>query len=147
MSRSHRLWTPGYLVALFLVAAPVTDLFLRVRPLEPSSVEWRYGATGFISLSLEAPLMGLFLALLVAGVLRHYTAARILGGVAFLASLGLLGLGAVFAMDAQQMRSMLNPVLLGSFQLSVLIGLTKYGCAVLLAGLLGWAGLKLAQRS
>lgn len=146
MKPSARLWAPGYLVALFLVAAPVTDLILRVSPMTPSSVEWRYGVTGFISLSLEAPLIGLFLALVVAGVLRHDRTVKALGVLALLGSVTLVALGGVFALDAQQMRSMLNPAIMQSFQISALLALTKYGLAAILVGLMGWVGLRLGRR-
>lgn len=144
--RSARRWAPGYLVALFLVVAPLTDLLLRVRPWSFSSVEWRYGSAGFVSLSLEAPFIGLFLAMLVAGVLRHGRTMKVLSVLAFLLAPAFLGLGAMFALDAQQMRGMLNPAIMRSFEIGSLIVLAKYGFGALLAMLLGWAGWKLEER-
>lgn len=144
MDRSPRLWGPGYLVALFLVAAPFTDLVLRTRPWAPTSVEWRYGAAGFVSLSLSAPFIGLLLAMVVSAVLRHEAALRVLAVLALVGSPVLLALGGGFALDAQQMRSMVNPAVARSFEISALVALAKYGLgAILLAGT-GWAGLRTA---
>lgn len=146
MSRSPRLWAPGYLVAFFLVAAPLNDLVLRLRPLDPSSLEWRYGSIGFVSLSLEAPFLGILLALIVAAVLGHKRTVQVLSVVALVASVGLLGLGGLFALDAQQLRSMIDPLLRPSFSIGALIALVKFGVGACVAGLLGWSGLRRAER-
>ena len=60
-----------YLVAFLLVAGPLMDLAAGIWPLSPSSVAWRFAATGLLSRALLVPTLGSLAAMLAALVLDH----------------------------------------------------------------------------
>ena len=132
-------WLVAGLVAvgLILVLWPLADHLANVWPVQPGSVQWRYGAAGLLANFLHTPLLGLSLLLLVAWWTRSAGLMRGLGLASMVAAVLLLGVMAVFAMDLQQIRAIRPPeagtlVLVGGA-----ISELKYLTTVVAASLLG----------
>ncbi len=94
----------GYLMAGYLILAPLAETLAALWPFHAGGAGWRYGATGLVSQSLMTPLLGLLIAVSLAVYCHHWVAARLLavfsavGGVAALIAIPL------FTLDALQMR-------------------------------------------
>ncbi len=95
---------PAYLVAALLIGYSAIDYLGAIWPLNLSEVSWRYGSAGFLTGFALTPLLGILLAMLVAGASGQ---GRLLRGLAAVS----IGLGVLFAivllgfgLDALQMR-------------------------------------------
>ncbi len=104
MRRYSALALPGYAVALWLIVFPLVDLITLALPLSPTIVEWRYSLTELLSRSLMTPVLGVFVAMVLATTFRHRRAASALRVIAAAGAVALLSLLLVFMVDSIGLR-------------------------------------------
>lgn len=106
MKRSHSpLAGVGYFVAAVLILFPLIDLVANLWPLDPSRVNWRYGAYVLLSGFVLTVLLGFALALLLSRLAEHRKTARVLAVLSGLGGIVLLAAAVAFALDALQLRA------------------------------------------
>lgn len=139
-------------VGLILILWPIGDHLASVWPVQPGSVQWRYGAAGLLANFLHTPLLGLSILILVAWWTRSAALMRTAGVVSLAAGVLILGVMGVFAMDLQQIRQIRPPeartVVLAGGIIAELKYLTTLVATVLL-GIGGWvsAGMLGSRRA
>ena len=136
-----------YLVAILLVVGPLLDLVASVWPLSPTSVAWRFAATGLLSKALLVPLLGSLAAVVAALVLEHRRFLRLVSyanaGIAIL----LIGATILFMLDTIQLRSGIAPEVASEYDAAAvraLVNLVLVGAAL---GGLGISGFKASKRT
>jgi len=104
-----------YLCAFVLFFVPYFQAMAGIWPLQLTSLEWRYKATSGMSGILMLPFIGLVLALAVARSCGHKNVSRVVGVVAALTTLTLLVSMGLFAMDALQLKKVVQDRMLQQF--------------------------------
>lgn len=94
----------AYAVTFLLIVLPITEITLRLWPLQPGAAAWRFGATGLLTNAMVTPLLGLLLGGGLAFTLGHRAMVRLHSILAILGATLLLGLTLLFILDAIQMR-------------------------------------------
>jgi hypothetical protein len=142
----------GYLMAGYLVLAPLAETLAALWPFHSGDAGWRYGATGLVSQSLMTPLLGLLMAVGLAVYCHHWVAARLLavlsavGGVVALIAIPL------FTLDALQVRGQVpveQGTPLGAFGAATVSALLMMAATVAITFALArgaWAGTRGAAR-
>ena len=95
-----------YLFGAVLIVMPLLDLGSTVLPARPGDFSWRYGVLGLMAGYLHTPMIGLVLMLAVGWWEGRSWVLRLGGILSMAASVGLLAVMAVFALDVLQMRGM-----------------------------------------
>jgi hypothetical protein len=107
LTRQDRsFYSIGYAIALLLVVLPLLEFTLTIWPMRPGVVMWRFGSYGLLTQALMLPTVGVFLALGLARFLGHRRMQIVLGAIAALVCVALLGGAALFALDSLQARSL-----------------------------------------
>lgn len=104
-----------FLVAILLVALPLVQALLQIWPLQLSNIQWRFGAANALSSILMLPVLGLSLLLIVARSLGSTALSRTVGAIASVFTIGLLGSLVVFALDAQQLKTIVSSQMSAAF--------------------------------
>jgi hypothetical protein len=126
MNRYRSLIWPGYLVAACLIFIPIMDVAISTMPPRLGEVGWRLGAVGLFSRATMTPLLGLFIALLLA---IYFEQQRVVRGVAILtglAAIAIIGVVVMFGLDALQMRRQVRPQAKSAFDIANGVALFKY---------------------
>ncbi|HEX7052223.1 MAG TPA: hypothetical protein VF188_18590 [Longimicrobiales bacterium] len=150
MERLRALAPAAYLVALLLVAIPLSEVVVSTLPAHPGTAHWRFGAAGMLSRALMTPLLGLLLAAGLAIALGHRRTLRTLTLLAVLGAAALLLLLPLFGLDALEVRARIQPAARGAFGLAAVqaagkIVLAAVGLLLLARG--GWrAGREAAEQ-
>ncbi len=133
------LVAPLYFVALLLVLTPVMDFATSVLPLRVSNIEWRFASVGLLSGFLLTPVLGIVLAILIAGWSGHEKFQRVIA-IVNLASVAVFALLLVFfLLDILQLRSAVQAEAKTAFEGAAIKAVAKYLCVMFA---LGWLGLK-----
>jgi hypothetical protein len=131
----------GYLVALLLVVVPLSDNVVRTWPIRPGDERWRFGTLGILFNALVTPLLGVFLALIVAAVLQQARTLRTLAVLTLVAAALVLGAIPLFGLDYLQLRAKVTAEAMGGFDSSarkaIVVGLLSATVA-LIVGITGW---------
>jgi purine-cytosine permease-like protein len=133
---------PSYFVALLLVVLPLADLVTNVLPVRVSAMEWRYGTLGLLSGFTLTPLLGIALAVVLAGLLDHRLLQRIIGFLNLLGAVLLVILIVLFALDWLQLRASVEPDPQHAMDIGALKALVKHLLVAIALGWLGIAGLR-----
>jgi hypothetical protein len=136
-----------YPVAFLLVAGPSLDLAASIWPLSPTTVVWRFAATGLLSKALLVPILGSLAAMVAALVLEHRQILRV---VAYsTAGLAILMIGTIplFVLDAIQLRSGIAAEAMLPYDAAALRALVNLVLAGAALGGLGISGLKASRRT
>jgi hypothetical protein len=143
MPQSRQLSFPGYLVAFALMLLPLMDALLQVLPIRIHEARWRFGTFGLMSNALLIPLFGIWFALALAAYFDHRRFQRVLAFVCFVTAVVALGLLAIFALDALQVRSQVRGAP-AQFAFNVASVVATFKCLLATLGLvaLGIAGLR-----
>jgi hypothetical protein len=104
-----------YLGATLLVAVPFLQAGSQLWPLQLSNIQWRFGAANALSSVLLLPFLGMSLLVLMSRALDSRALARTVGVIATLFTLGLLGSLALFALDALQLKKIVNSAMMNTF--------------------------------
>jgi hypothetical protein len=142
--RKH-LGAPAYLLGVVLLLFPLLDAVLATWPPRAGSVEWRFGALGFLSRALITPLLGLVIVYAVALLLEHRFVQRVVAiGSGVLASVAGIAI-VLLALDALQLRGRVGGDAANAFDASWLIALAKYGTAALLWTVLAFSAWRASR--
>ncbi len=144
--RVERLPLPAYLVASLLIVFPVFDSVAQLWPLNPSNLQWRFGALGLASQALMTPLLGLLLLSVVARLAGHSRGQFLIGLLSLGFALACLGTGGLFGLDAPEVRELIPAEAQPAFQVSAAVALAKYLLVAVIAGVFGRAGVREARR-
>ncbi len=122
------------------MVTPLLEAATRVLPMRPSDVGWRFGAMGIVFNTLVTPLLGVFIAMVVAAVRGHRRTLRWLSGAAYAAAV-VVTLGLVlFLFDYVQARAGVAAEQLAGLDVVSRKALFLGVVAVVAAGVLGRAG-------
>ena len=141
----RKLALPGYVVVAFMLLMPVVDVVAISLPLEPGDLQWRFGFLGTMTRFLETPAMGLLLLTVMAAMLEHRALLRAVSVVCILGAVVMLGISAIFALDALQVRNDFVPQVQLPFDRVIAVGMLKILLwTAILAGF-GWLSLGLSR--
>jgi hypothetical protein len=150
MLQSKQLAWPAYLVAIAMILIPLADAWTTLFPWNFGEARWRFGAVGLISNALMIPLAGLLIVFVMAWVKEQRVLLRLIGMLSFVgATICVLAL-ALFALDALQTRSQVQPQMRLSFNVATVFASIKtlVAAATLLAfGFSGWRASKGSRKS
>jgi hypothetical protein len=91
-----------------LIVVPLTDITLRSLVAEAGSLQWRFGTVGLLFGNLGTVILGLGIAGLAATLSGSRGILRTVGFVALALAVVMLALMALFALDALQMRRLVQ---------------------------------------
>jgi hypothetical protein len=94
-----------YLTAGLLVFIPMVDFVTSIVPYLPGSSKWRFASSALFAGFLLTPLLGMALAMIVAGLMNHRFVLRWIGILSFLVAVVLVGLCALLALDIIELRA------------------------------------------
>ncbi len=129
---------PLYVVAGLLVVVPALDFALSLAAPQLSSVQWRFASVGLLSGFTLTPILGITIALGVAGGMRHVLAQRLLVVTCLAGSLLLLVLSLGFLLDVAQLRASVPPEGRPAFSNAWQRALAKHVLSAIALGYLGW---------
>lgn len=135
----------AYLVGMLLILLPFGEAILSTQPFTPTSLPWRYGATGIMSSALLTPMLGLLLIAMVAALLEHRRVLRTAAVLSLAAAVVLLAASGLFALDAIQLRAQVIPAARGSFQTATALTFLRIIALIVTAGVLGLAAWKASR--
>ena len=94
-----------YLISALLIVLPFVDFVTSIVPYLPSSTKWRFASSSLFAGFLLTPLLGIALAMVVAGLMNHRFVLRWIGILSFLAALLLLAICGLLALDVIELRA------------------------------------------
>lgn len=138
----------AYFLLFLLFLFPVTDFLSATLPMRWGSVQWRYGSVGMMGAVLATPVMAIGFSMIIAFVLRHRIALRVLSITCFLGGLFLilamisLALDVVQLWQAQPGEGVPSLRIAGAItEMKLLSGLM----ALALFGIAGWTASRKAE--
>ncbi len=141
MSSSYRpLMRALYPIGPLLAFASVVDPVIRLFPVHPSIVMWRFGAVGVLSNGVVGFLFGFAWTIGIAAILDDRRTARTLSALLALVGVAFLGVLALFALDALQVRASVQPNFKPTFDMSVIKAMLQFGLSAPVALIIGIAG-------
>jgi hypothetical protein len=145
MNRKYsQLVSVGYVVAMVLVVFSLVDLLANTWPLTPGQINWRYGSFGLASGYVLTIVLGMGLAVAVAVGAGHRAFARVLAAISGIGGVALLITGAVYFLDALQIRGTVPDENWIPFHVGTGKALFKNGASGLAFLWIGWAGWRAA---
>lgn len=105
-----------HVAAIMLVVIPFLQAGQQIWPLQLSNITWRYLAANALSSILLLPFVGLTLSLTLARLSGSLGVARFIGAVSSLFVIGLLGSLVGFALDALQLKTVVNSQAMTQFE-------------------------------
>jgi len=142
MAQQRQLATPAYLVGLALMCIPPFDALMQVFPFRFGDARWRFGFFGLMSNALMIPLTGLLVVFVASGFFEHRRFQKVLGAAAVALGAVIACLGVVFALDALQIRSQVQPAAALAFKVATGTAALKSMIGVLTLGAFGWAAFR-----
>jgi hypothetical protein len=133
-----------YLISVLLVLLPIIDFLTSIVPYLPGSTKWRFASSSLFAGFLLTPLLGVALAMLVAGVMHHRFVLRWIGMLSFLMALVLLAICALLALDVVELRAMAESDVRMAIVLSGSRAILKY---IIMAASLAFVGLRCRSAS
>jgi hypothetical protein len=128
--------TAGYVILALAALFPLLDLAGAMWPLHFESATWRFGVLGLTANYVMGASIELFLLALLALVTSHRTMLMVLGVIAAILSVLMLGSAVLFLLDAVQTRTKVNPIALHRFDLAAAGALGKMVLFAVADGLL-----------
>ena len=108
-----------YLCAFMLFFLPYFNAFAQLWPLRLGDVRWRFTAAGAMSGILMLPFLGMSFAMAIARSVGHKVISRLIGGIAVLTVLFLIGGIVLFFLDALQLKSIVRDAEMQNFMKAV----------------------------
>jgi hypothetical protein len=106
---ARRVRTPGYLVMALLVISPLIELGTAAWPFQVHEAAWRLSFAAAAGASLGLPVLGLFLAFLLATFAADAGALLVVTGTSIVTAILCLLQAGLFALDALEMKSRVRP--------------------------------------
>lgn len=127
-----------YLTSALLVLVPLVDFLSSIVPYLPASTKWRFASSSLFSGFVLTPLLGIALAIMVAGLMQHRFVLRWISIISFLAALALFAIAALLALDVIELRATADAEVKMAIVMSGGRAIFKN---LLMAGSLGYIGL------
>jgi hypothetical protein len=89
-----------------LIVIPLVDFVTSILPYLPASAKWRFASASLFSGFLLTPVLGVALAMLVAGLMNHRGVLRLLSIASLISAVVLLAFAALLALDVIELRAM-----------------------------------------
>lgn len=105
-----------YVAAFLLIVIPFLQAGQQLWPLKLGDIRWRFGAANAMSSVLLLPFLGMMIVTVIARATESTGMARVMGALAALFVIGLLGSLVLFAMDALQLKSIVTSQMMEGFQ-------------------------------
>lgn len=140
MESNKSLARAGYLIAALLIVLPLFDASMSVWPPHLGDERWRYGAVGALSNLTLVPLLGFFMALVIASVVDHRRVRRVLGVLCGIFAVVLAALAVLFILDYFQTRTIVKPAFQHAMGLATGTALVKHILSIIALTLLSRAG-------
>jgi chromate transport protein ChrA len=140
-----RLRWPLYFIAIGLIAIPLLDFVTSVLPLQPYDMRWRFATVALFSGFLFTPLLGMVIVCLVATFSEDRLMQRFVAVVNLLATLSLVALMIMYALDVVQLRNSIGVQEQAAFDMSALRAMAKYLFMVVALVWLGVAGFRVSR--
>jgi hypothetical protein len=105
-----------YVSAFLLITVPFLQAGAQLWPLQLGNVQWRYSAANALSSVLLLPYLGLALLILLSRAIESRNLAKAVGAGAVVVVVGLLASLTVFALDAVQLKAIVNSSIMSSFE-------------------------------
>jgi hypothetical protein len=131
-----------YLSAILLFFMPYFQALAGLWPLQLGALQWRFQATGAMSGILMLPFLGLVLALAVARPLGHKGITRVIGIIAVLTAVVIVGALGLFAMDALQLKKVVRDAQMSAFNKAVFTATCTMLFSMVMFGALGLVALR-----
>jgi hypothetical protein len=148
--RRDILLKAGYLVALLLVLMPLWDILARNWPIQPGNERWRFATLGPAFNAMVTPLLGVFLAMVLAVLLDHRRTLKTLGAVTIAAAVGSLAALGLFTLDYLQLRASVTAEAIAMWDAAgrkaIAVGVLGT-VATLVLGISGWRAAGRVSRS
>ena len=126
---------------MLLVLVPLLDALVRTWPMRLGDERWRYGTSGILLNTLTTPLLGVFVAMLIAAALEHRRTLRVIAGVTLVAGVTVLAAIGAFGLDYLQLRASVTAEAMGGFDAAsrkaIVLGLLSAAVTIVL-GIAGW---------
>ena len=106
----------AYIGATLLIVIPFLQAGQQLWPLQLSDIRWRFGAANALSSVLLLPFLGLSIMTLIARSSESKNVSRIVGALAALSVIFLLGSLVLFALDALQLKSIVTSQMMKPFE-------------------------------
>lgn len=146
---SSRYLKAIYPVGFLLTVVPLVDIALRVFPPKFDTVQWRFATVGLLAGNLGTVMLGLALTGLVAVLVGHMKALKVLGIVSMVAGVLLVAALGMFMLDALQVRRTVNPNFKQALTVSSLGALFTGGLGIISLfsiGIGAWVASKVTVR-
>ena len=127
-----------YVVAIALILLPTLDFVFSVPPAEFAEVQWRFAAFGLLSGVVMMPLIGLALAVAVAGFLRQYHVVRVLVVLCLTIAVFLIVVSLGFVLDVLQLQGTVPQEGRAAFSSAWIRALSKLVVSAAILAYLGW---------
>lgn len=105
-----------YVGAFLLIVIPFLQAGQQLWPLKLGDIRWRFGAANAMSSVLLLPFLGMMIVTLVARATENKGMSRVMGALAALFVIGLLGSLVLFGLDALQLKSIVTSQMMEGFQ-------------------------------
>jgi hypothetical protein len=106
----------AYVGALLLIIIPFLQAGQQLWPLQLGDIRWRFQAASALSSILLLPFSGLTVMGIMSRISGNTTVSRIVGALSAVFVIGLLGSLVLFAMDALQLKTIVNSAQTKVFQ-------------------------------
>jgi len=103
-------------LVLLLIVVPFVQAGSQILPLQLTNIQWRFGAANALSSVLMLPFVGLTLLLVMSRMLESRGMSRTVGIVAAIFTLGLMASLGLFALDAMQLKAIVNSRMMDAFE-------------------------------
>lgn len=110
----------AYLGAWLLILVPFVQAGQQLWPLQLGNIRWRYGAANALSSILLLPFLGMLLLGLIARAVNDRLTSRLVGVMAGVFAVGLLGSAVLFALDAQQLKAVITTQMADAFMVTTI---------------------------
>lgn len=130
-----------YPIGFLLLTVPLVDVALRAMPPQFGTLQWRFATVGLALGNMGTMVLGAGLLGLVAAIRENRKFLRVLGFAALVVAAILLAVVVLFALDALQMRGLVQPALKRQVLLSSAGAAFTASFGILAFALLGRAAL------
>jgi hypothetical protein len=101
----RKLSSALYLVSIMLIMIPCIDFISSIIPYLPGSTKWRFASGSLFAGFLLTPILGIALAMLVAGMMQHRGVLRLISIGTLISAFVLVAWAALLALDVVELRA------------------------------------------
>jgi len=147
MESNKKLAPAGYVVAIMLFVLPLLDGAVTLWPFRFAQERWRFGAVGSLGNLTLMPVLGVFIAVLVAALADHRRTRQVLGALSGVLAILFAGALVIFALDYLQVRTQIQHQALPVMDVASVGSMFKQVLTVLALTMIARAGLSGPKKS